>query len=444
MGTKNTAGPGLTVGGAEVDITPDFPLPTYMGGAPRRRSRSDCGLRSNAMVFSCGDHLGAMVVLDATTVDRALVLRLRDEAEDRLGIPGGHIMVGATHSHSTPTLTTLYLHGARPDPTYVDFVMQRSIDAVGHAMDVMQPVDLAAGAAKIPGFPVNRRFVRPDGGIAFRNADNHKPTDRPESPVYPEMPFLAFRNGRGEPIAFVVSIPCHNNAMRGIRVWHRDFFGRARDVLRQRYPTLKTVLTLNGPCGNVQSSLGGDDRVNWQLGRACADAIDERYLHSETRPVSSVTDVSKAIEIPDRPFEQSTFCTDRCRGTNAGARQFARDRYGPEREAVKRRGRTSCLLELHAIAFGDTVVLGHPCEMFAQLGLRIRKKSPFGTTLISGLTDGYAGYLPAPACFRHGGYETHRSVYVGRLANPAGHVVVKEALGLLQRSKCCDSGGQCG
>ena len=144
-----------------------------------------------------------------------------------------------------------------------------------------------------------------------------------------------------------------------------------------------------------------------------------------------MTDASKAIEIPDRPLEQSTFCTDRCRGTSPGAWQFARERYGPEKEAVRRRGRTSCLLELHAIAFGDSVVLGHPCEMFAQLGLRTHKKSPFSTTLISGLTDGYAGYLPAPACFKHGGYETHRSVYVGRLAKTAGNTIVKEAITLL-------------
>lgn len=425
----------LTVGGAEVDITPDFPLPTYMGGPPRRRSRSDCGLCSNAMVFSSGDHLGAMVVLDATTVDRALVLRLRDEAEHRLGIPGRYIMVGATHSHSTPTLTTLYLHGARPDSIYVDFVIQRSIDALRQAMAAMQPAALATGAAETPDFPINRRFVRADGGIAFRNADNHRSTDRPESPVYPEMPFVAFNSAEGDPVALVVSIPCHNNAMRGVRVWHRDFFGRARDVLRERYPTLRAILTLNGPCGNVQASLGGDDRLNWRLGRFCADALDEAYTQSETRPASSVTDVSRMIEIPDRPFKQSTFCTDRCRGTSPGARQFARERYGPEREAVKRRGKTSCLLELHAIAFDDSVVLGHPCEMFAQLGLRVHKTSPFATTLISGLTDGYAGYLPAPACFKHGGYETHRSVHVGRLAKTAGNTIVKEAVDLLQRCK---------
>ena len=47
--------------------------------------------------------------------------------------------------------------------------------------------------------------------------------------------------------------------------------------------------------------------------------------------------------------------------------------------------------------------------MFADIGLTLKKKSPFGTTFTISLANGYNGYLPTPEQHKLGGYETWRA-----------------------------------
>jgi hypothetical protein len=55
---------------------------------------------------------------------------------------------------------------------------------------------------------------------------------------------------------------------------------------------------------------------------------------------------------------------------------------------------------------GDLGVASIPFEVFAEIGLEVKAKSPFKQTFVVGLADGYWGYLPTPAQHELGGYET--------------------------------------
>jgi hypothetical protein len=57
---------------------------------------------------------------------------------------------------------------------------------------------------------------------------------------------------------------------------------------------------------------------------------------------------------------------------------------------------------------GDDVSAGlvsEPAELFCEYGVRARKQSPFSTTLIIGLANGFIGYVPTPNVYSEGGYE---------------------------------------
>jgi hypothetical protein len=57
---------------------------------------------------------------------------------------------------------------------------------------------------------------------------------------------------------------------------------------------------------------------------------------------------------------------------------------------------------------GDDVSIGfvsEPAEMFCEYGMRARKQSPFATTLVLGLANGFIGYVPTPNVYTEGGYE---------------------------------------
>ncbi|TMD47884.1 MAG: hypothetical protein E6I93_13920 [Chloroflexi bacterium] len=57
---------------------------------------------------------------------------------------------------------------------------------------------------------------------------------------------------------------------------------------------------------------------------------------------------------------------------------------------------------------GDGVSIGlvsEPAELFCEYGMRARKHSPFATTLVLGLANGFIGYVPTPNVYTEGGYE---------------------------------------
>jgi len=58
---------------------------------------------------------------------------------------------------------------------------------------------------------------------------------------------------------------------------------------------------------------------------------------------------------------------------------------------------------------GELGVCAIPCEVFTEIGLELRKKSPLKHTFTIELANGYNGYLPTPRQHELGGYETWRA-----------------------------------
>jgi hypothetical protein len=61
---------------------------------------------------------------------------------------------------------------------------------------------------------------------------------------------------------------------------------------------------------------------------------------------------------------------------------------------------------LQALRIGDLAICAFPFETFAEIGLDLKRRSPFARTMVLGVTNGYNGYLPTPEQHRLGGYET--------------------------------------
>ena len=66
-------------------------------------------------------------------------------------------------------------------------------------------------------------------------------------------------------------------------------------------------------------------------------------------------------------------------------------------------------VRLQSIRIGDLCINTTPCETFVEIGLELKAASPFGTTFIIELANGYNGYLPTPQQHEWGGYETWRA-----------------------------------
>ena len=58
---------------------------------------------------------------------------------------------------------------------------------------------------------------------------------------------------------------------------------------------------------------------------------------------------------------------------------------------------------------GDLGIVALPGEPFCQTGLNLKAKSPFKPTMMVGMANDYAGYLPTEEQHELGGYETWRA-----------------------------------
>jgi neutral ceramidase len=88
-------------------------------------------------------------------------------------------------------------------------------------------------------------------------------------------------------------------------------------------------------------------------------------------------------------------------------------------------------LILQALRIGDVGIAAIPCEVFVEIGLDLKKHSPFKPSFTISLANGYNGYLPTVEHFQLGGYETWRarSSYLETNAAPK---IYDAVLGLLK------------
>ena len=82
------------------------------------------------------------------------------------------------------------------------------------------------------------------------------------------------------------------------------------------------------------------------------------------------------------------------------------------------------------LRIGNIAIAAMPCEIFTDIGLEIKKTSPFRNTFTVCLANGYNGYLPTPEQHALGGYETWRarSSYLETQASVKLTAAIKELL----------------
>lgn len=87
-------------------------------------------------------------------------------------------------------------------------------------------------------------------------------------------------------------------------------------------------------------------------------------------------------------------------------------------------------VKMQVLRIGDLGIVAIPCEVFAEIGLEIKRRSPLKSTFVIALANGYNGYLPSPKQHELGGYETWRSGW-SYLEKEASTRFVEAALAML-------------
>ncbi|MEX0585055.1 MAG: hypothetical protein WD176_00325, partial [Pirellulales bacterium] len=114
----------LRAGAYAADITPGyFPVSSNGGMSDRQTTESHDPLHARCLVLHNGETGVAIVVCDNCMIPRDIFDPAKELASERTGIPPGHMLMSATHTHSGVTVTGVFQ--SDPEPRYREFLVER-------------------------------------------------------------------------------------------------------------------------------------------------------------------------------------------------------------------------------------------------------------------------------------------------------------------------------
>ncbi|MGO4722377.1 MULTISPECIES: hypothetical protein [unclassified Inquilinus] len=389
----------VQAGVAVVDVTPPPGL-AMSGFAARTAPASGVHDPLTVRAVAVGDT--AIVVADVIGLHEDSCRRIRERA----GLPDGHLVVAATHTHGGPVAMPGRL-GPGLDEAYLERLEQACVQAVGAALASRRPARLGFGLGADPGIARNRRHA---GG-----------------PVDPALPMLRIRDAEGAVIAVVASHALHPVVLGADNTrFTADYPGAVRRRIEAAHPGA-VALFLTGCTGDINMGHSAQASIS------TAPRPDRSFAEAE-RIGARIADA--ALQAPDRPLGDhiAAGCTElhlalartEMEAPAALAMEWRRQAAAadPARAALLRIwiewAETKAPLPLApwparvtVLDWGGLRIIALPGEIFAQTALDLRRSldgDPLrGPTMTIGFADGCPGYVPPAAEYPHGGYEVEEA-----------------------------------
>lgn len=431
--TSNSINAGEFRAGAAVgDITPTK-WPVYLVGSFSERPAEKAWdpLSARALMLDDGKTRLAIVIVDSCLIPRSLFDEAKRQAAKATGIRPDHMLMAATHTHSAPaSLDRLF---AKASEEYLKVLKRGIVEAVKQANANLEPAEIGWGQVDVPEHVHNRRWYMKSGGIVpnpfGETTDQVRMNpprgrgllDRPAGPVDPQVSFISVQAKGGRPIALLANYSLHyvgNVPAGGVSA---DYFGEFARQIKKRItpeaddsnPPFVGIMS-NGTSGDVnninftnpQPRKKPFEQIRYVAG-SVADEIFEVYKKTKHRDRITLAVAQRELTLGIRKPTAAQL---------KRAKQFLAE---PDESKLPRRAKAYAAFAvrlaempatediiLQAIRIGDVGITSIPCEVFAEIGLDIKQRSPLKPTFTIELANGWNRYLPTPRQHRLGGYET--------------------------------------
>ena len=389
----------LKVGAAKISIMPSLDQARRLG--PKGLAIDIIGeLCARATVFDDGERKAAIVLLDLSEFFPNITGGIRQLAGKWTGIPAENILVCATHTHSSAKIIDYddpydtggvmveYDALSAETQAYLDMLYRQAAGAVFLADSRLKPARGRIGEISVPGIGKPRLRLKDGNVISFTHAsmDEFKTEDIESVSAYDDALRVAvFEEAGGKPICGLANFGCHNALSMGGMTLNSDFFGWAAERLEKETGEGFVFSLMAGPEGNVHPAAFFEHNVSVPVaesfvpvaGKMVYDGIRKIWDKLEPFPADVVSSVSKELYFTLQqplPLRARTYLHGR--GVTGG----------------KQDGK-GVFSELQLIRIGDFAILGLCGEVFHEIALNLRKKSPFKYTWVNSLCNDELSYL---------------------------------------------------
>ena len=429
----------LRLGAAAVDITPPIGAPMAGYYTNREATGTHDPLYAKAMVLSDGHTTIAIVACDLVSLPRELSEAARAIVAKKMSIAPDHIMITATHSHTTPVILTnptrYNLHGEtrRIADTYTKGLPAKIAEAIVNANGAMAPVRLLAGVGEETSLGFSRRYFMKDGSVGWNPGKLNPGIRRPAAPVDTGVPVLYFESFRNDrPLAAYVNFAVHQDTTGGLE-FSADYSYTLSQVLKLAKGEGFFTLFSIGAAGNVnhidtsrkepQAGFQEAARIGAVLAGDVLKVIQQAQPVGNTR--IQVSD--EVLQIPVPAYTEAEIAdanrTQATQGTDHPAPFLELVKAARILEINARHGKPLDA-EVQVFTIGSTVAIaGFPGEMFAEFGVELKEDSPFSVTVLSELANGAYAYIPNRIAYDEGNYEPTAA----RLPQGSGELLMDSA-----------------
>ena len=420
-------------GAATSNITPPLGVSINGGMQDRPALHIHDELHARCLVLDDGQTKLAIVVNDSCMIPREILDEAKRLASERTDIPTQNMLMSATHAHSAPTSAAVFQ--SEPDKEYVRFLARRIADGIARANNNLAPAKIGWGVGHEPSQVFNRRWkmkpgtplTNPFGGIdqvrmnpGVKNANLLEPA----GPIDPEVPVLAVQSPEGKPIALLANYSLHYVGGTGLGHISADYYGAFADRMQEllkadRQDPPFVAMMSNGTSGDINNvdfrgeqkkATGPYGQIQLVAETVAAEAM-RVYQGIQFRDWVPLSVRREEITLGVRKPTGDDVA--QAREVVAKSKTFPRMETREEiyaRETVQMNDYPAQVpIILQAMRIGDLGITAIPCEVFVEIGLELKKKSPLKPMFNIELANGYNGYLPTPEQHRLGGYETWRA-----------------------------------
>lgn len=422
------------------DISPTrFPVPVNGGMKGAFADGITDPMHARCLALHDGNRALVFAIVDACLLPREISEEAKAIASKATGIPVQHILISATHTHSAAALTPAFQ--SDPDPDYVKTVAPAIAKGIVQAVKNLEPAELGWAFGSDPSQVFNRRWhVKP--GVSYENpfgqlgdraqmnpGQANLKVSVPTAQVDQDVAILAVRSAADQrPLGLLANYSLHY--VGGKKAISADYFAAFADEVGRRLqagdarytgrPAFVGIMS-NGTSGDINNANYGSpirykqdpgaqiQRVAASVATAAMEAYEsikwEKTVSLDTEEAELQLGVRKGNpeELAQAKEWLATIPKDKDGQWGDRKAIYARETLKladyPDTVPVK--------LQLHRI---NRLTIGAiPCEVFAAIGLRLKKNAPLDRHFTISLANGYNGYLPTEEAHAMGGYETWRA-----------------------------------
>ena len=421
----------LRAGAAAVDITPTQ-FPVHMPGLARKNLADGVHdpLYSRAIVLDDGATTLAIAVVDNIGVRRSAGDKIRAIATKQCGIVPNRILIAGTHTHSAPDCHRR--KGAAVAVAYHTILVNGTAEAIIRAHAALRPAAVGHGVEALPEEVFNRRWFLKPGKMrpnpfgemdqVRMNPPNHpKYLLRPAGPTDPDITILSVQDATSRlPLALLANYGLHYVGHTPKAKISADYLGEFARLMPSRLGGGENVVAMmsNGASGDVNNSPFGSSRPRREpfeqvriVAQKAADAASRAYetigVHRTDARISMVQrEITLLVRRPTpEQIERAKAVLAITDPAERAKLPRAAERYARNTLAFAK-ARSAIQAPLQAIRIGDLSICAIPFEVFAEIGLEIKRRSPFPCTMVISIANSKMGYLPTREQHKLGGYET--------------------------------------